>query len=66
MGTGKSSLVEFLSGTYRAVPFYEPNEDNPYLSDFYEDMNKWAFNSQMYFLSSKFRIHQELDQQPAR
>ena len=64
MGTGKSSLVDFLSSTYRAEPFYEPNEDNPYLADFYEDMKKWAFNSQMYFLSSKFRIHQELDQQP--
>jgi len=62
MGTGKSSLVEFLSATYRAVPFYEPNEDNPYLPDFYADMKRWAFSSQMYFLSSKFRIHQELDQ----
>ncbi|MDH3647585.1 MAG: deoxynucleoside kinase [Gammaproteobacteria bacterium] len=62
MGTGKSSLVDFLSTTYRAEPFYEPNEDNPYLADFYADMKRWAFSSQMYFLSSKFRIHQELDQ----
>lgn len=64
MGTGKSSLVEFLSTTYNAAPFYEPNEDNPYLSDFYADMKTWAFSSQMYFLSNKFRIHQELDQTP--
>lgn len=64
MGAGKSSLVDFLSSTYSAVPFYEPNEDNPYLADFYGDMKKWAFNSQMYFLSSKFRIHQQLDLHP--
>ncbi|NNF61502.1 MAG: deoxynucleoside kinase [Gammaproteobacteria bacterium] len=64
MGTGKSSLVEFLSNTYDAEPYYEPNEDNPYLADFYDDMKQWAYNSQMYFLSSKFRIHQELDLMP--
>lgn len=62
LGTGKSSLVEFLSTTYNAKPFYEPNEDNPYLPDFYRDMRKWAFHSQMYFLGSKFRIHQQFDQ----
>ena len=61
MGTGKSSLVEFLSSAYSVEPFYEPNEDNPYLPDFYGDMARWAFHSQMYFLGSKFRIHQELD-----
>ena len=62
IGAGKSSLVEFLSNTYDVRPFYEPNEDNPYLEDFYTDMKRWAFSSQMYFLSNKFRIHQELDQ----
>lgn len=61
MGAGKSSLVEFLASHYGAVPFYEPNEENPYLPDFYADMGKWAFHSQMYFLASKFRIHQQLD-----
>ncbi|MBT8143104.1 MAG: deoxynucleoside kinase [Gammaproteobacteria bacterium] len=64
MGAGKSSLVEFLASEYKAVPFYEPNDDNPYLPDFYADMKRWAFHSQMYFLSSKFRIHQQLDQTP--
>lgn len=62
IGAGKSSMVEFLSNTYDVRPFYEPNEDNPYLEDFYTDMKRWAFSSQMYFLSNKFRIHQELDQ----
>jgi deoxyadenosine/deoxycytidine kinase len=64
MGAGKSTLVEFLSKTYGVTPFYEPNDENPYLADFYTDMKAWAFQSQLYFLSSKFRLHQELDRQP--
>ena len=61
IGAGKSSLVEFLTRSYGIAPFYEPNSENPYLSDFYRDMKRWAFHSQMYFLASKFRIHQRLD-----
>ncbi len=64
MGSGKSTLVEFLHRKYGVVPFYEPNDDNPYLGDFYKDMKRWAFQSQLYFLSNKFRLHQELDRQP--
>jgi deoxyadenosine/deoxycytidine kinase len=64
IGSGKSSLVEFLTRTYGIRPFYEPNEENPYLPDFYRDMKQWAFHSQLYFLANKFRIHQELDQMP--
>jgi deoxyadenosine/deoxycytidine kinase len=64
MGSGKSTLVEFLHRTYDVVPFYEPNDMNPYLADFYKDMKRWAFQSQLYFLSNKFRLHQELDRQP--
>lgn len=64
MGAGKSTLVEFLSKTYGISSFYEPNEDNPYLPDFYGDMKRWSFHSQLYFLSNKFRIHQELDRMP--
>ncbi len=61
MGTGKSSLVEFLCRRYPHIrPFYERFEDNPYLEDFYRDMRRWAFQSQVYFLTLKFRIHQEL------
>ncbi len=62
MGAGKSALVDFLSSTYGIEPFYEPNDENPYLPDFYADMKRWAFHSQLYFLSSKFRIHQQVDQ----
>ncbi len=64
MGAGKSTLVEFLHRTYGIQPFYEPNDENPYLKDFYKDMRRWAFQSQLYFLSNKFRLHQELDRQP--
>ena len=64
IGSGKSTMVEFLSRTYGIEPFYEPNEDNPYLPDFYRDMRRWAFRSQLYFLGSKFRLHQELDRMP--
>ena len=64
IGSGKSSLVQFLTSTYHVAPFYEPNEENPYLADFYADMRRWAFHSQVYFLTHKFRVHQELDKTP--
>ena len=64
IGVGKSTLVEFLSRTYGISPYDEPSEDNPYLPDFYDDMKRWSFHSQLYFLSNKFRIHQELDRMP--
>jgi deoxyadenosine/deoxycytidine kinase len=61
IGAGKTSLVEFLTSTYNITPFYEPNDENPYLEDFYQDMKRWSFHSQLYFLSNKFRIHQQVD-----
>ncbi len=65
MGSGKSSLVRFLCERYPHIrPFYERNEENPYLVDFYRDMPRWAFHSQVYFLALKFRTHQELQSSP--
>lgn len=64
IGAGKTSLVEFLTATYNITPFYEPNDENPYLTDFYKDMKRWSFHSQLYFLSNKFRIHQQVDSTP--
>ena len=64
IGSGKSSLVQFLTSTYHVAPFYEPNDENPYLADFYQDMRRWAFHSQMFFLSNKFRMHLEADRMP--
>ncbi|MBQ2796607.1 MAG: deoxynucleoside kinase [Tidjanibacter sp.] len=57
IGSGKTSLTERLSAHYGAKAYYE-DIDNPYISDFYEDMNRWSFNFQMYFLCS--RINQTL------
>ena len=64
IGAGKSSLLDFLTSTYHVAAFYEPNDMNPYLADFYGDMRRWAFQSQLFFLSNKFRIHQEADRTP--
>lgn len=62
IGVGKTTLVRYLSDRYDLVPVYEPFADNPYLDDFYSDMRAWAFHSQVWFLSHKFRLHKELEQ----
>lgn len=64
MGSGKSSLVDFLCKYHGLKAFFEPNEANPFLPLFYKDMKRWAFHSQMHFLTHKFRIHRELDNFP--
>jgi deoxyadenosine/deoxycytidine kinase len=61
IGAGKTTLVQFLEREYGFEPVYEPYTDNPYLDDFYKDMRAWAFHSQLYFLSHKFRLHLELN-----
>jgi deoxyadenosine/deoxycytidine kinase len=55
IGSGKTSLTEKLSRHYNWLPLYESVDENPYLRDFYEDMTKWAFHLQIYFLNSRFR-----------
>lgn len=60
IGSGKSSLVGWLVKRYGLTPYYEPNDENPYLADFYADMKAWAFHSQLFFLSHKLTLHQEL------
>jgi deoxyadenosine/deoxycytidine kinase len=64
IGVGKTTLVSYLGNRYGLTPIYEPFGDNPYLDDFYADMKRWAFHSQMWFLSRKFRMHQELGRTP--
>ena len=61
IGAGKTELTRFLAKRYGLTPFYEPNEQNPYLEDFYGDMKAWAFRSQLYFLTAKFKLHRELE-----
>ncbi|MBK7858848.1 MAG: deoxynucleoside kinase [Archangiaceae bacterium] len=61
IGAGKTELTRFLCRRYGLNPFYEPNDQNPYLADFYKDMKAWAFKSQVFFLTHKFRLHRDLE-----
>ena len=61
IGSGKSTLVQFLSNQYGFKPFFEKNDENPYLADFYRDMLSWAFHSQIFFLTHKFKLHHQLE-----
>ncbi len=54
IGSGKTTLVEKLTKHYGWEPLYESVDNNPYLKDFYEDMTRWAFHLQIYFLNSRF------------
>ena len=63
IGAGKTELVGFLCKKYDLKPFFEPNDGNPYLEDFYRDMKGFAFKSQIYFLTHKFRLHRELEKE---
>lgn len=64
IGAGKTELTSFLCRKYGLTPYFEPNDQNPYLADFYKDMKTWAFRSQIFFLTHKFRLHRELEKQP--
>lgn len=54
IGSGKTTLTKKLAKHYGWIAEFESVEDNPYLSDFYDDMHKWAFHLQIYFLNSRF------------
>jgi deoxyadenosine/deoxycytidine kinase len=60
VGVGKSTLTELLSRRLGWVPFPEAVDDNPYLADFYNDMRRWSFHSQIFFLSRRLRHHRQL------
>lgn len=57
IGSGKSSLTRLLSQRYGLRAVYEPYAENPYLADFYADMPRYAFHSQIYFLSKRLEQH---------
>lgn len=59
IGAGKTTLTELLSKHYKWIPQFEDVDHNPYLFDFYEDMPRWSFNLQIYFLNG--RLNQLLD-----
>lgn len=54
IGSGKTTLTSLLAKHYNWEAHYEDTEDNPYLNDFYEDMQRWSFNLQIYFLQNRF------------
>jgi deoxyadenosine/deoxycytidine kinase len=53
IGAGKTTLTELLSKHYKWIPQFEDVDHNPYLMDFYEDMPRWSFNLQIYFLNTR-------------
>lgn len=55
IGSGKTTLTRLLAKQMKWQPFYESVDDNPYLDSFYDDMKRWSFNLQVYFLNSRFR-----------
>ncbi len=64
IGAGKSSLTRILSNYFKWEAFYERVDDNPYLTDFYEDMHRWSFNLQVFFLSSRFNHQRRIEKAP--
>jgi len=59
IGSGKSTLTRLLAERYGLLPVYETVDENPYLADFYADMERWAFQSQVFFLAKRLRQHLE-------
>ena len=64
VGVGKSTLTMLLAERLHWEPFFEAVDDNPYLADFYQDMTRWSFHSQIFFLSRRLRHHHELMSRP--
>ena len=60
IGSGKTTLTRLLSKHFGWKPHYEEVDNNPYLESFYEDMKRWSFNLQIYFLNSRFRQVMEI------
>jgi deoxyadenosine/deoxycytidine kinase len=60
IGSGKTTLTRLLAKHYKWTPHFEDVEDNPYLDDFYREMQRWSFNLQIYFLNSRFRQVKEI------
>ncbi|MDG2226721.1 MAG: deoxynucleoside kinase [Flavobacteriales bacterium] len=60
IGAGKTTLTELLSKHYKWDTHYEDVDENPYLLDFYDDMQRWSFNLQVYYLNSRFTQIQDI------
>lgn len=57
IGVGKTTWTRLLSEQFDWRPYYEKVVENPYLADFYQDMNRWSFHSQIFFLTQRFKAH---------
>ena len=55
IGSGKTTLTRLLAKSMNWTPRFEPVDNNPYLADFYKDMQRWSFNLQIYFLNKRFK-----------
>jgi deoxyadenosine/deoxycytidine kinase len=64
IGAGKTSLAALLAQKLGWEPFFEPVEENPYLTDFYQDMRRWGFHSQVFFLARRLRQYRGLLDRP--
>ncbi|MBC8100615.1 MAG: deoxynucleoside kinase [Armatimonadetes bacterium] len=64
IGAGKSTLTQMLAQPLGWTPFYEANEENPYLADFYSDMPRWGLHSQLFFLGKRLEHHRQLVDYP--
>ncbi|MBR5736372.1 MAG: deoxynucleoside kinase [Bacteroidales bacterium] len=64
IGSGKTTLTNLLAKHYHWTARFEPVDFNPYLADFYEDMERWSFNLQIYFLNKRFRDIVEISKSP--
>jgi deoxyadenosine/deoxycytidine kinase len=64
IGAGKSTLTGKLADLLGWEPFYEANTENPYLADFYADMQRWSFHSQVFFLGKRLEHHRQLLDHP--
>jgi len=64
IGVGKSTLTAMLAERFGWEAFYEANAENPYLADFYQDMQRWSFHSQVFFLGKRLEHHRQLIDHP--
>ena len=62
IGAGKTTLTKMLAKRYGWKAHFEPVDNNPYLEDYYNDMTRWSFNLQIYFLNKRFRDVVEISQ----
>ncbi len=62
MGSGKTSLANFLNKKLNLKSIMEPQDENPYIKDFYRDMKRWALHSQLFFLAKKIQFYNQIEE----